>query len=492
MGMNETDTSSATEPKIAQHPLRCRYTSSMMRILQAIQLLDRPVILGASGGVDSTAMMLLLADAQIPTLLVHVHHHLRQDADNDAAVVAQQAKSLGLPLHTVHLTPPPDDGHENIAQRSRQLRYDALTSFARTHDAIVITAHHANDLLETFLMRTSRGVGLPRAFGLQADHLWNGVRVHRPLLGVWKDDLYALVQKASFPWIEDTSNASDAYARNRLRHAMTPLTTLLQQEPRFAETLAHLAQEAALMQQSEQDVPPLSSCVQRLPTRWHAGANDAWVPRRAAMQHYQYDRARFQQALYAWCGDHAIMPRRDVLRAVATALWDGIRFQRDMRGLALCVHPDGMWLRPGGMHRPGVPQVLSLSSPPVLLTRGQWCQVGAHDLLLRTAPDGLRVYARPLRAGDRFPSPHSGRMMGVRKRLTKDGVPSELREQAVVVIVDGDRQALKDLVKNPNLVSLDGPLIIGVVAQHNESLEIPSQQGMPIVVENRSHFSHGA
>lgn len=83
-------------------------------------------------------------------------------------------------------------------------------------------------------------------------------------------------------------------------------------------------------------------------------------------------------------------------------------------------------------------------------------------------------------------------MMGVRKRLTKDGVPSELREQAVVVIVDGDRQALKDLVKNPNLVSLDGPLIIGVVAQHNESLEIPSQQGMPIVVENRSHFSHGA
>lgn len=501
----------------ARTPVFIAPSASVHAVLRSLSKRQRPIVLGASGGIDSTAAMLLLAHAGVPTLVVHVHHHLRQDADADQRTVESQAKMLGLPAVTVHLPPPEESQVENISARSRRLRYDALTQCAERLDADVLTAHHADDLLETFIMRVERGAGLPRVFGLRHQMRWNQTTVIRPLLSVWKADLRALVQNTNFPWIEDSSNDSAQYARNYLRKQMRSLVEHVEKSPRFAQTLAQLAEDASSLAQGSQNTPLLEDHLSTPPEyilqRASLGSESLWIDRILAMRMWSHDAKAFGDALHHWCSTHKIMPRRDVIAQIRGALWEGDAMRRDIRGLRLTVVSQGLILT----REPLTSESSDVLGPVELqqLHADRWTQVGTHRVRLQTVDDEYIVWARPWMKGDRFTSPHSRRKVGVRKRLARDGVSVPDRDRAIVVLAQPSpthsdlvfgRKASKKktfpeqpsgtlgTTPSPSTTHADTTTphatIVGVIHRANQRLEIHVAQSKRLVVLS-STAEHG-
>lgn len=498
------DCPSSLAPHTARAPRALTLRAPIAAVVRMLKAHRRPWILGASGGVDSTAAMLLLAHAQQPTLVVHVHHHLRDDADNDAQTVAHQAAMLGFPHVTVHLPPPPAAQIENLSARSRRLRYNALATYAARHHADILTAHHADDQLETFVMRLQRGTALPHAFGLKPRMQWQEQSVLRPLLSLWKSDLQDLVIAANFPWIEDSSNASDAYARNRLRRQMRPLIEQLSQHPKAAQTLAQLAQESADLSDAAAHHPTLATELQRTAPTLRRPADlgpDAHsIARLHALRAWSYNAAAFQHALYAWCKNQKIPPRHDVLQQISRALWEGIPMTRDLRGLRLVVTREALWLAPSV--RP--PSAFEGGGEAILheLHHDRWTQVGDHRLKLEGSDRSMRLWARPWQHGDRMRSPHSDRMVGVRKRMARDGVPAAVRDGAVVVLAhssptndadashgviarsgaDSSSQCVMAIENSAAQPPAEQRVIVGVLHALNQRLEIRTTPTMHLSV----------
>lgn len=504
-------------PSVARSPLPLPLSEPLHGPLHALRAHPRPFILGASGGLDSSAAMLLLAHAQCPTLVVHVHHHLRADADNDLRIVQQQAQLVGFPMEAVHLTPPPSDSTENLSARSRRLRYDALTRFAAHHGADVLTAHHADDVIETTVMRWMRGAALAHTFGPKDTLIWNQQTVLRPFLSVWKKELKNLVFETGFPWIEDSSNAADSYTRNRIRKRMRPLIEELSASPKTARTLAELVKESAVHASRADDLPALEAHLSHPPhylaTRTQSPTDAGWIDRIEAMRTWNYHADAFQNALYHWCNAQQIAPRRDVLTQITHALWEGTPLQRDLQGLQLLVQTQGLILR----RAPITPPALDGENQPALLQlhESRWTKVGALRLKIEENKDNIKVWARPWRTGDRMRSPHSERWVSVRKRLTRNGVPNDARDRAIVLWMHSDHDpppvhndppvhgstrhnALcaphnvdaathKKAESEPNTDSLR---IVGVLYEHNQRLEIRLTPTMRVsVVSAMSAFN---
>ena len=220
-----------------------------------------------SGGADSVALLLLLHEANsvpknalgIGLSAAHVHHGLRgEEADTDLAFVQSLCNRLAVPLH-VHRASVPDrlaralqSGRpETTEEAARALRYDFFfhTLLAGLHADAVLTAHTLDDQAETVLMKLLRGAwteGLER----HPPHRYRrcvalgcGIRptgsILRPLLAVPRAELREFLESRQQPWREDSTNADEAFTRNRLRHTVLPL--LRQENPSIDRTLANLA-----------------------------------------------------------------------------------------------------------------------------------------------------------------------------------------------------------------------------------------------------------
>jgi tRNA(Ile)-lysidine synthase len=188
-----------------------------------------PALVALSGGADSVFLLHCAAQApERPRLLaVHLDHGLRgAESAADASFCRELCARLGVPfvLRTLELDPRP----EGLEARARAARYAALVEEARkARIAAVLTGHHADDALETLLLRWARGseqAGLP---GLRAQLVRGGagageVLVARPLLRLRREELRALLEERGIAWREDSSNASPRFARNRLRSEFLP------------------------------------------------------------------------------------------------------------------------------------------------------------------------------------------------------------------------------------------------------------------------------
>ena len=185
------------------------------------------VIVSVSGGADSMALLALLHDL-VPTyrlslFVAHINHQLRAgEAVRDARFVESCTDRLGLPFHKVDV----DVGFlkrrsgMSTQQAARQLRYGALLSLrdslAATHVAI---GHTADDQAETVLLRLLRGAGSAGLAGIAAKRM----PFVRPLLGVHRDSILSYLRTAGISWVEDSSNMSRAYLRNRVRLDLMPV-----------------------------------------------------------------------------------------------------------------------------------------------------------------------------------------------------------------------------------------------------------------------------
>lgn len=186
-------------------------------------LLQIPAIgLAVSGGPDSLAL-LLLAHAVIPRAIcaATVDHRLRPEAASEAAYVAQLCAERGIPHQTLI---PHEPIAGNIQSSARQARYKLLDDWADARELRwIATAHHADDQLETLLMRIARGSGIS---GLAAIRARNG-RIIRPLLGRAKADLVAICAAHGVAPCDDPSNSDLDFDRVKLRQWLKSAPQLL-------------------------------------------------------------------------------------------------------------------------------------------------------------------------------------------------------------------------------------------------------------------------
>ncbi len=167
-----------------------------------------------SGGPDSIAMLLLAKGAGIEFEAATVNHGLRPAAVSEANFVAELCDELEI-RHSILSLDGPARGNESAWARTE--RYAALAKWAEDRDLqFLLTAHHADDQLETMIMRLNRGSGVAGLAGVRGQN--DGLA--RPLLGWRKSELEDLVAFAEIEAVDDPSNRDDRYDRARLRKAL--------------------------------------------------------------------------------------------------------------------------------------------------------------------------------------------------------------------------------------------------------------------------------
>lgn len=192
------------------------------------------VICAVSGGADSVALlwaMYLLRDKlQIKVEAAHFNHNLRgAESDRDARFVANLCDRYDIPLHMGSGTV--SAGEKGLEAAARTARY---TFFAGLSGKIA-TAHTADDNAETVLMHMIRGTGLKGLCGIMPVR----DRIIRPMLSVTREEVLAFLEEYNLTFVEDSSNSTDQFFRNRLRHCVIPL--LKAENPRFAQSITQMA-----------------------------------------------------------------------------------------------------------------------------------------------------------------------------------------------------------------------------------------------------------
>lgn len=186
---------------------------------------DRSTLLVAfSGGRDSTVLLDALVRLRGPAQLVawHVHHGLQPGADRWLAWCEREAARQGVRFGHTRLGAAPLRG-ENLEAWAREARYAALwAALAQVHGAALLTAHHADDQVETVFMRLARGSG-PEALGGMAPAEFRPAGwLLRPLLGTGGDLIEACAKGRALQWVDDPMNADETLLRTTLRARVLP------------------------------------------------------------------------------------------------------------------------------------------------------------------------------------------------------------------------------------------------------------------------------
>jgi tRNA(Ile)-lysidine synthase len=200
------------------------------------------ILLAISGGVDSVVLAHLCKLAKLNFSIAHCNFNLRDaESDADEEFVLDLAEKLDVEvfIENFDTTAYAEDEKVSIQMAARELRYHWFEelSVALKFDYI-LTAHHANDNLETFIINLVRGSGLDGFTGIKSVNN----NVIRPLLSFTRKEIEAYAEERKIKWREDSSNASNKYLRNKIRHDIVPVLEELnpQMLNSFANTQSHL------------------------------------------------------------------------------------------------------------------------------------------------------------------------------------------------------------------------------------------------------------
>lgn len=180
-------------------------------------------IVAVSGGVDSVALLDMLVNGSLPgyeldnpyyqLIVAHFDHGIRSDSADDAQFVKKLAAQYGMTFESKREELGPDASEE----KARNYRYAFLQSVAKKYNASLITAHHADDVIETIAINIVRGTG------------WRGLAVMdnpdilRPLLSMTKAEIIRYAKDHNLIWREDSTNQDEKFLRNKLRNKITSL-----------------------------------------------------------------------------------------------------------------------------------------------------------------------------------------------------------------------------------------------------------------------------
>jgi len=190
------------------------------------------VIVAVSGGADSMALLHILAkrlsQLRLQLVVAHVNHKKRVTANLDEALVKEVAKTYGIPYEVYQL--PKSESTRNFHEYARSKRYAFFKEVAKAYGShCIVTAHHADDHLETLLQRllyynTARGL-----IGIKPLSQQGCFTLVRPFIEVTKAEIYKYCESQQIKFLEDESNRSQIYTRNRIREKI--ISGLVQESP---------------------------------------------------------------------------------------------------------------------------------------------------------------------------------------------------------------------------------------------------------------------
>ncbi|MFW6413969.1 MAG: tRNA lysidine(34) synthetase TilS [Verrucomicrobiota bacterium] len=190
------------------------------------------IVVGFSGGADSTALLLILHELEYNICAVHLQHGLREDeAEDDAAWCKQFCRHRNIDFDCEYLAVKENSkDSENLEAAARRLRikfwrdYLDRHYFQKQETAVVALAHHADDAVEDFFLRLMRGSNSSGLSGLREVREINGVTFIRPMLSCRRKDIEKfLIDRGIRDWREDSSNDDSSFRRNAVRHRLLPL-----------------------------------------------------------------------------------------------------------------------------------------------------------------------------------------------------------------------------------------------------------------------------
>ena len=399
------------------------------------------VALGLSGGRDSMALLDLLARLAATrgtgvrrVVAVHVHHGLSRNADAWLAHCEAECSRMGVPL-LVHRVEVRRRGR-GIEAAAREVRYAALAEAAREAGTrIVMTAHHRDDRLETFLLQWMRGAGpdglaaFPEVRSFASD-----LQLLRPLVDVARADIERYVGLRALNYIDDDSNDDVTLLRNAVRRDVLPRLDALR--PGFRAAAARsvdlVAEAAEAMRSmaaadyaaSAEDAPEGMMRLDRLtalPAARQTGALRAWLAHHGVQAP---SRARLLEVL-----DQARNARSDAKLLVRL----GSHEVRRYRGLLLLKHVDDTTRDSHVLTWQGEDEMPLTSWGGVLrfvAVKGE----GFDPQWLRATP----LEVRPRGGGERF-KPHAARPSKTLKRLFQDaGIAEFERGRLPLLWRDGE------------------------------------------------------
>lgn len=183
----------------------------------------KKILLAISGGKDSMVMVHLFQQLDYKIGIAHCNFQLRgMESFGDQNFVQDYATANTIPVFITQFDTKAFSEDYKISTQvaARELRYNWFNELLETEKFdYVLTAHHADDNLETFLINLSRGTGLEGLTGIPEQN----DKVIRPLLAFSQEEIEEYASLNNIPWREDSSNASDKYLRNKIRHHLVPL-----------------------------------------------------------------------------------------------------------------------------------------------------------------------------------------------------------------------------------------------------------------------------
>ncbi|MEL6358739.1 MAG: tRNA lysidine(34) synthetase TilS, partial [Bacteroidota bacterium] len=183
------------------------------------------LLLAVSGGRDSTVLIHVLMELGYRPYLAHYNYMLRgEESMADVEFLKELADELGLELYLDGCTYEESQSLKNegnLQARARAMRYDFLEQIARQKGCnYILTAHHADDALETFFINLLRGSGLRGLRGISPKN--ESKKICRPLIEISQADIQDYAEQNEIAWREDLSNAQNDYLRNQIRHQLIP------------------------------------------------------------------------------------------------------------------------------------------------------------------------------------------------------------------------------------------------------------------------------
>jgi tRNA(Ile)-lysidine synthase len=209
------------------------------------------ILAAVSGGMDSVIMAHLLKSAGSDFSIAHCNFQLRGDESaNDQEFCNQLAQQLGVPFHTTSFDTLKyvADNKVSTQMAARELRYQWFEQIRQQSGySVIALAHHQNDAIETILLNLTRGTGIAGLHGILPK---NGMLV-RPLLFLNRDEIKNIIDENQIAYVEDSSNASVKYARNKIRLEVIPKLKELNPalEHTFKNNLEHFKGLELILQQ---------------------------------------------------------------------------------------------------------------------------------------------------------------------------------------------------------------------------------------------------
>lgn len=227
-------------------------------------LKEKKLLLAVSGGIDSMVLVHLCHQLKLDFSAAHCNFQLRgNESDGDENFVKSQIEKLSpraqsrgkIPLFIQKFDTVTFAKEQKLSIQvvARKLRYDWFYSLLANHNFdYILTAHHLDDSLETFLINFTRGSGLDGLTGIPEQN----DKIVRPLMIFSRNEIETFAQENNIAWREDSSNASDKYLRNKLRHEVIPVLKELNPSllSSFENTIKNLKQSQSLVDDASKTV----------------------------------------------------------------------------------------------------------------------------------------------------------------------------------------------------------------------------------------------